>query len=243
MAEFMPEDGVVYFAWRNAFHRVAERTYDWVYRRSDVVDDGGYFIQEIPYQRDDGDAEWVRLIHERTFDTEERVSRYCAVLLRKFAAVHGTTVSPPRTLVAHSRAPGSSSMYYDNGTIVLPAPSSADAHEDPTGEPENRDRFIASRWMDQQHRWPIAEHHLLHELAHHVSKVDHHDGEFVEAFVSLLAIASEGKNFSSDIWRWEFLLAQRLLEAGEAAVDLVTGAAYEASGQKVSDGARILSVA
>lgn len=237
MSEFTPEDGAVYFAWRNTFHRVAERTYDWRYCHDDVVVDGGYVVQEIPYQESGEDIDWVRLIHERTFDTQQKVERYCSALQRRYARDEGFAGAPLRVETAAPRTPQSAHMYYDGSSLILPAPSGADAHDDPTGDPIHRERFISSRWLEGQRHWPIAEHHVLHELAHHVAGVEGHDVDFDNAFRSLLGVASKDKNFNAEIWDWELKIARRLLNTGDGAVDMVTQAAYDKNGAVLFGGA------
>ena len=231
MSEFSPEDGVVFFAWRNTFHRISERTYDWLYVREAVLDaDGDYAMLEVPFQADGPGLDWVRVIQERTFDSEERVTRFVSAMERRYAKEFGNAeASPLRIITAHHKAPQASIMYYDNGTLVLPAHSKSDAHSDPDGDPINRERFIASRWMDFQRGWPIAEHHVLHELAHHISGSDNHEAEFVEVFRHILSI-SAAKTMTDVLWDKEWALASGLLTEGEPVVDMVTGSAFNADG-------------
>jgi len=226
MAQFTPEDGVVYFAWRNTFHRVNERTYDWVYCREEVMDGGVYLAQEIPFSDAVGIIDWVRLIHERTFDTPDKVIRFVSALQRRYEAQFKLTPRPMAVKVAEAKHVGSATMFYDNGTLVLPSPSVADEHEDPSADPIVRAQFLASRWTDEQRHWPIAEHHVLHELAHHLYGSADHESGFVETFRRLLEIASSKKNFSPVIWDFEIAIAERLFIEGEQAVDLVTGNAF-----------------
>lgn len=233
MSEFSPEDGVVFFAWRNTFSRVSQRTYDWTYRRNDLMDGAGVLIEEIPYRDGNLDIQWVRLLHERIFVDEGRLGRYLTALVARYTKTYGDAVPALRTLVANPRSPSASVMYYDNGTLVLPSPSAGDAHHDDSGDAITRERFIASRWLDQQRHWPIAEHHVLHEVAHHISGSDQHDGRFTDVFRNLLTLASADANFTLDIWDWESLLASRLLEDGGVAIDMVTSIAYAADGSMV----------
>ncbi len=236
MTEFSPEDGVIYFAWRNTFDRVSRRTYQFTYCRSEVVeDDGSHLIQEIPYQDGRNPIDWVRLLHERTFDREERVKRYVNAMLSKYAKEFGGSIAPLRVIVAESRAPQASTMYYDNGTLVLPAPSPTDRHEDVGEDPLVRERFMASRWTEVQRQWPIIEHHILHELAHHITRTDRHDGNFAQAFRNLLGLASAKRSQTDQIWDWEMLFATRLIDTEWGVVDMVTNKAYNVFGEITDD--------
>ena len=234
MAEFTPEDGVVFFAWRNTFCRVNEQTYDWLYRRDDIVVDGGYVVQEVPYQEGQFDVRWIRLIHERTFSNAERVRLYCAKMQRLYAQLRDYAGAPLRVEVMSAKSPQPYLMHYDGSALRLPAPSHVDAHEDPTGDAINRERFIAQRWVEGQRHWPIAEHHVLHELAHHFAGVESHDEDFVEAFRILLGLASRDKNFNADMWDCETVIARRLLLSGDGAVDMVTQRAYDIKGAEIA---------
>lgn len=236
MTEFRPTDGAIFFAWRNTFARINERTYDWEYRRVDIVHNGEYEAQEIPMQRGPL-IEYIRLVHERIFSNIDSVDRYCRVMSKRYQEEHGTVPASVNVVAAHHKSPHPSVMYYDNGNLVVPARSSLDSHEDPTGEPEVRDRFIASRWTDIPRYWPLAEHHVLHELAHHISGSEDHGSDFTETFGNLLEIASKGKNFTPQIWDMEMSSANMLLEAGEPVVDMMTGSMYDATGERVSEGA------
>jgi len=226
MAVFRPEDGVPFFAWRNTFRRVNERTYDWLYCRDMVTGPEGYYIQEIPFSDGEGETEYVRLIHERTFANLSQLSTYVQRMLRRYEGTHGGPIAPISVVESHRDAPHAETMYYADGVLYVPPPSSRDNHSDPDADPRVRDPFIAERWQDAQKNWPVLEHHVLHELAHHISGSGSHNSAMVQVLINLITLASQGHNFTDVIWKWETLLTSRLLAQGQPVVDTVDGREY-----------------
>lgn len=223
MSRFTPADGAMYLAWRNTFARVTEQTYDWCFRRDDVTDSfGSYVTSEVPYVQPNGDFAYVLLAHERTLESFVAASRYVKALTANYAKARGVALTAPEVVVADD--PGAE-MTLEGRILTLPAPQT-DRHVDPSGHPAVRAQFIAEHWRDTQRGWPIAEHHLVHLLAHHICDSDAHDDRFAGVFEELLDIAGDRKNFTSTLWRNELDLARRSSDAGVEITDRFTGDTY-----------------
>lgn len=235
MSVFRPNDGVIFFVWRNALLRTTEVTYDMLYTPQVYRDEAGDL--NTPFQPmfnpEIQEMEYIRLLPERTFMEPNAVDIYVKRMIRRMTTRTGRNIPPLTVRVSSPNEPDAHRLRLDGGVLVLPAPSREDAFTAAPFDASQRAAFIRQRWLDGQSHWPILEHHVWHEIAHHITGGHTHDDFFATVLCDIIDEASRNTTFLPTLWARYESMVRSALTSGEAYVDEPTGAYYRLDANNV----------